>query len=72
MAGGDITDGGSEHLVNRVEVLDIEKPPRTEHIESRIDPRCDLTALNADDAEFLASFSEEDRKRVVRKVRQET
>ncbi|ETS76899.1 hypothetical protein PFICI_10773 [Pestalotiopsis fici W106-1] len=34
------------------------------HIESRIDPKCDLSALNTEDAEFLASFTEAQRKRV--------
>ncbi|KAK6070282.1 transporter [Seiridium cupressi] len=43
----------------------IEKPP---HVESRIDPRYDLTALTVEDAEFLVSFSEEARKRVIWKV----
>ncbi|KAM0808454.1 putative Major facilitator superfamily (MFS) profile domain-containing protein [Seiridium cardinale] len=43
----------------------IEKPLL---VESRIDPRYDLTALTVEDAEFLASFSEEARKRVIWKV----
>lgn len=43
----------------------VEKPL---HVESRIDPRYDLSILNTDDAEFLASFSEEARRRVIWKA----
>ncbi|KAF3765596.1 MFS general substrate transporter [Cryphonectria parasitica EP155] len=47
----------------------VEKVEKPEHVESRIDPRYDLTVLSVEDAEFLASFSEQDRKRVIRKAR---
>jgi hypothetical protein len=50
-------------------MTDVElKAEKPQHVESRIDPRYDLSALTTEDAEFLASFSEEDRKRVIRKV----
>lgn len=45
-----------------------QKAEKPLHVESRIDPRYDLTALTTEDAEFLASFSEEARKRVIWKV----
>jgi hypothetical protein len=38
------------------------------HVESRIDPRYDLSHLSTEDAEFLASFSEAARKRVIWKA----
>ncbi|KAF3023123.1 hypothetical protein E8E14_013662 [Neopestalotiopsis sp. 37M] len=38
------------------------------HIESRINPKCDLSVLNTEDAEFIASFTEAQRKRVIWKV----
>ncbi|KAH8670795.1 MFS transporter [Xylariales sp. PMI_506] len=44
------------------------KAEKPEHIETRIDPRFDFTALSAEDAEFLANFTEEQRKQVIRKV----
>ncbi|KAI0170077.1 major facilitator superfamily domain-containing protein [Pestalotiopsis sp. NC0098] len=45
--------------------LKAEKPA---HIETRAGPHCDLNALSAEDAEFLASFTEGQRKRVIWKV----
>lgn len=45
-----------------------EKVEKPLHIESRIDPRYDLTVLTTEDAEFLASFSEDDRKRIIWKA----
>ncbi len=47
----------------------VESPMHIERkLVSKDDARYDLSVLNAEDAEFLMSFSEEDRKRVIRKV----
>lgn len=46
-----------------------EKVEQPRHMEIRVDPEYDLSVLTAENAEFLASFSQEARKRAVRKVR---